>query len=104
MSRRAYLYAREMVWNKAAESYMSTFVRARSDRIASTAYRVLESVYLKSSHRLSHSHHVTGRPEFLQHEQFRQRSIHFLAQDKIVGASTVIEWGTAWMWRRTSPI
>jgi glycosyltransferase involved in cell wall biosynthesis len=48
MSRRAYLYAREMVWNKAAESYMSTFVRARSDRIASTAYRVLESEYIES--------------------------------------------------------
>jgi glycosyltransferase involved in cell wall biosynthesis len=43
MRKRAYLYAREMVWSKAAESYMSTFVRARSDRIASTAYRILES-------------------------------------------------------------
>jgi glycosyltransferase involved in cell wall biosynthesis len=49
MSRRAYLYAREMVWNKAAESYMSTFVRARSDRIASTAYRGLESEYVEST-------------------------------------------------------
>jgi glycosyltransferase involved in cell wall biosynthesis len=48
MSRRAYLYAREMVWNKAAESYMSTFVRARSDRLASTAYRVLESEYVEN--------------------------------------------------------
>jgi len=43
MRKRAYLYAREMVWSKAAESYMSTFVRARSDRIANTAYRILES-------------------------------------------------------------
>ncbi len=52
MSRRAYLYAREMVWNKVAESYMSTFVRARSDQIASTAYRVLESEYVKSTERV----------------------------------------------------
>ena len=49
MSRRAYLYAREMVWNKAAESYMSTFVRARTDRIASIAYRVLESECVEST-------------------------------------------------------
>ena len=49
ISRGAHLYAREMVWNKAAESYMSTFVHARSDRIASAAYRALESEYLKST-------------------------------------------------------
>jgi glycosyltransferase involved in cell wall biosynthesis len=62
MSRRAYLYAREMVWNKAAESYMSTFVRARSDRMASTAYRVLESGYLKSTEQVvrHHASPVTG--------------------------------------------
>jgi len=46
MRKRAYRYAREMVWNKAAESYMSTFVRACSDR---TAYRVLESECRKST-------------------------------------------------------
>ena len=40
MSKRAYLYARGMVWNRAAESYMSTFVRARSERTADTAYRI----------------------------------------------------------------
>ncbi len=33
MRKRAYLYARDMVWNKVAQSYMSTFVRARSDRM-----------------------------------------------------------------------
>jgi glycosyltransferase involved in cell wall biosynthesis len=45
MSRRAYLYAREMVWNKAAESYMRTFVRARSERTTNTAYQIFESEY-----------------------------------------------------------
>jgi glycosyltransferase involved in cell wall biosynthesis len=49
MSRRAYLYAREMVWNKAAESYMSTFVRARSERTADTAYRIPGSEYRKNT-------------------------------------------------------
>ncbi len=33
MRKRAYLYARDTVWNKVAQSYMSTFVRARSDRM-----------------------------------------------------------------------
>jgi glycosyltransferase involved in cell wall biosynthesis len=42
MRKRAYMYARDTVWNKVAESYMSTFVRARSERIANNAYRVLE--------------------------------------------------------------
>jgi glycosyltransferase involved in cell wall biosynthesis len=45
MRQRAFLYARGMVWNRAAESYMSTFMRARSDRIASTAYRALETEF-----------------------------------------------------------
>ncbi len=40
MRKRAYLYARDTVWNKAAESYMSTFVRARSDRMRSSAHCV----------------------------------------------------------------
>ena len=38
MRKRAYLHAREMVWNKVAASYMNTFVRARSERIANNAY------------------------------------------------------------------
>ena len=49
MSRRAYLYAREMVWNKAAESYMSTFVRARSERTTNTAYQLFESEYQQNT-------------------------------------------------------
>jgi glycosyltransferase involved in cell wall biosynthesis len=58
MSRRAYLYAREMVWNKAAESYMSTFVRARSERIA---YCAVEPVYLKSTEQVV-THHASPVP------------------------------------------
>src|ERR1041384_2201865 len=32
MRKRAYLYAREMVWKKAAQGYMGSFVRAREER------------------------------------------------------------------------
>jgi glycosyltransferase involved in cell wall biosynthesis len=45
MRKRAYLSAREMVWNKVAESYMSTFVRARSERIVNDAYHALGPGY-----------------------------------------------------------
>jgi glycosyltransferase involved in cell wall biosynthesis len=36
MRKRAYLYARKMVWNRVAQSYMRAFVRARVDRIQPT--------------------------------------------------------------------
>ena len=53
MSRRAYLYAREMVWNKTAESYMSTFVRARSERTTNTAYQLFESEYQQNTQQVA---------------------------------------------------
>jgi glycosyltransferase involved in cell wall biosynthesis len=49
MRKRAYAYAREMVWNKAAESYMRTFVRACSERVARTACCGLQSEWRKSA-------------------------------------------------------
>ena len=33
MRKRAYLYARDMVWDRVAQSYMQTFVRARAGRM-----------------------------------------------------------------------
>jgi glycosyltransferase involved in cell wall biosynthesis len=33
MRKRAYLYSRQMVWNRAAQSYMRSFVRARANRM-----------------------------------------------------------------------
>jgi glycosyltransferase involved in cell wall biosynthesis len=33
MRKRAYLYSRDMVWSKVAQSYMQTFMRARNDRM-----------------------------------------------------------------------
>jgi len=32
MRKRAYLYARDMIWSKVAQSYMQSFIRARTDR------------------------------------------------------------------------
>jgi len=49
MRKRAYLYARTMVWSKAAESYMNTFVRVRTDHIASAAYLAVESEHRDGS-------------------------------------------------------
>ena len=42
MRERAYAYARHMVWNRVAQSYMQTFVRVRSKRMqpARAAFRV----------------------------------------------------------------
>jgi hypothetical protein len=33
MCKRAYDYGRQMVWNRVAQSYMSSFARARVDRL-----------------------------------------------------------------------
>jgi glycosyltransferase involved in cell wall biosynthesis len=33
MRKRAYLYSRQMVWNRAAQSYMRSFLRARANRL-----------------------------------------------------------------------
>ena len=41
------------------------------------------------SHTTRHLYRVTELPEFLQHKQFCQKSIHFPAQDRIVSVSTV---------------
>jgi glycosyltransferase involved in cell wall biosynthesis len=49
MRKRAYLYARGMVWSKAAESYMRTFVRVRTDHMVSAAYMALDSEHRSSA-------------------------------------------------------
>ena len=33
MRKRAYLFAREMVWKRVAQGYMESFARVRSDRM-----------------------------------------------------------------------
>ena len=49
MRKRAYLYARRMVWNRVAQSYMHSFVRARIDRIQPTRLGVSAQVVEKNA-------------------------------------------------------
>ena len=75
MRKRAYLYARDTVWNKAAESYMSTFVRARSDRmqVPRIAYSDLNSERTLDrlpSFKLDHLYRMTDHTGLLQHAVF----------------------------------
>jgi glycosyltransferase involved in cell wall biosynthesis len=75
MRKRAYLYARDMVWNKVAQSYMSTFVRARSDRMQTpriafsdlNAERTLDRL---PSIKLDHLYRMTDHTGLLQHAVF----------------------------------
>ncbi len=48
MRKRAYHYARKMVWNRVAQSYMHSFVRARVDRIQLTRFGVSAQVVEKN--------------------------------------------------------
>ena len=75
MRKRAYLYGRDTVWNKAAESYMSTFVRARTDRMRTpriafsdlNAERTLDRL---PAVKLCHLHRMTDHTGLLQHAVF----------------------------------
>jgi glycosyltransferase involved in cell wall biosynthesis len=75
MRKRAYLYGRDTVWSKAAESYMSTFVRARTDRMLTpriafsdlNAERTLDRL---PAIKLCHLHRMTDQTGLLQHAVF----------------------------------
>ena len=75
MRKRAYLYARDTVWSKAAESYMSTFVRARSDRmqvphIAFSDLNAERTLDRLPSLKLDHLYRLTDHTGLLQHAVF----------------------------------
>jgi glycosyltransferase involved in cell wall biosynthesis len=75
MRKRAYLYARDTVWNKVAESYMSTFVRARSDRmqvprIAFSDLNAERTLDRLPSFKLDHLYRMTDHTGLLQHAVF----------------------------------
>jgi glycosyltransferase involved in cell wall biosynthesis len=75
MRKRAYLYGRDTVWSKVAESYMSTFVRARSDRMQTpriafsdlNAERTLDRL---PPFNLDHLYRMTDHTGLLQHAVF----------------------------------
>jgi glycosyltransferase involved in cell wall biosynthesis len=75
MRKRAYLYGRDTVWNKAAESYMRAFVRARSDRMSTPriAFSDLNSVRTLDrlpAINLDHLYRMTDHTGLIQHAVF----------------------------------
>jgi glycosyltransferase involved in cell wall biosynthesis len=75
MRKRAYLYGRGMVWNKVAQAYMSTFVRARTDRmrmprIAFSDLNAERTLDRLPSVKLDHLYRMTDHTGLLQHAVF----------------------------------
>ncbi len=75
MRKRAYLFAREMVWKRVAQGYMESFVRVRSDRMESPKVQFSASMTHKSLDQLpelnlSHLNRMTDDTGMLQHAIF----------------------------------
>jgi len=75
MRKRAYLFAREMVWKRVAQGYMESFARVRSDRMASPKVQFSARVTKKSLDQLpelqlNHLHRLTDDTGMLQHSIF----------------------------------
>jgi glycosyltransferase involved in cell wall biosynthesis len=72
MRKRAYLYARDTVWNNAARSYMNSFVHARSDRmrtprIAFSDLNTERALDRLPAVKLDHMYRMTDHTGLLQH-------------------------------------
>ena len=75
MRKRAYLFARGMVWKKAAQGYMESFARVRSDRMETPRVQFCASASGKSLNqlpelRLDHVNALTDDIGMLQHAIF----------------------------------
>ncbi len=75
MRKRAYLYARDMVWKKAAQGYMASFTQARSDRMHDPRITFLDGAAEKQLNKLpaltlDHLHRLTDDTGMLQHAIF----------------------------------
>src|SRR5271157_3903500 len=75
MRKRAYLFAREMVWKRVAQGYMESFARVRSDRMESPRVQFSARVVKKSLNhlpelKLDHFHRLTDDTGMLQHSIF----------------------------------
>ena len=75
MRKRAYVYAREMVWKRVAEGYMSSFAQARSDRIRQPRAMFANGSAERCFDRLptlnlDHLHRLTDDTGMLQHATF----------------------------------
>src|ERR1700726_2666129 len=75
MRKRAYLFAREMVWKRVAQGYMESFARVRSDRMETPHVQFSARTTQKSLNqlpelKLSHVHRLTDDTGMLQHAIF----------------------------------
>ena len=75
MRKRAYLFAREMVWKRVAQGYMESFSRVRSDRMETpqvqfSARAIHKSLNQMTTLKLNHMHRLTDDTGMLQHAIF----------------------------------
>jgi glycosyltransferase involved in cell wall biosynthesis len=75
MRKRAYLFAREMVWKRVAQGYMESFARVRSDRMENPQVQFSSRAGKKSLDHLpelnlNHLHRLTDDTGMLQHSIF----------------------------------
>jgi glycosyltransferase involved in cell wall biosynthesis len=75
MRKRAYLFARDMVWKRVAQGYMESFSRVRGDRMASPRVQFAAHMTPKALDelpelKLSHLHRMTDDTGLLQHAIF----------------------------------
>jgi len=75
MRKRAYLFAREMVWKRVAQGYMESFARVRSDRMEAPKVQFAARMIPKSLDqlpelKLNHLNRLTDDTGMLQHSIF----------------------------------
>jgi len=75
MRKRAYLFARQMIWKRVAQGYMESFARVRSDRMANPQVQFLARSMHKSLNQLpelkvNHINALTDDTGILQHAIF----------------------------------
>ena len=75
MRKRAYLFAREMVWKRVAQGYMESFSRVRSDRMETphvqfSARAIHKPLNQMTTLKLDHLHRLTDDTGMLQHAIF----------------------------------
>jgi glycosyltransferase involved in cell wall biosynthesis len=75
MRKRAYLFAREMIWKRVAQGYMESFAKVRSDRMENPRVQLLAHFPQKSLDRLpalklNHMNRLTDDTGMLQHAIF----------------------------------
>ena len=75
MRKRAYMFARDMIWKRAAQGYMGSFARVRSDRMESPRMQFSARMTQKSLNhlpelRLNHLRRMTDDTGMLQHAIF----------------------------------